>query len=194
MPHFAKSLTALLLLLLLAACASPGGILQHAGSADVFDMRVDTSLDWSRIKGARNELWTIDGTALNSLSIFSGIKPGEHVFLMAREKKNRPDGPWFRTGMRPDEIRDVVLDALRGQNWSNVSADNLRPQRYGDADGLRFELALTNPDGLVYKGSVAAVERGGKLTLLVWKAPTEYYAGRDAEAVGKMFDSLRFVK
>jgi hypothetical protein len=194
MPRFAKTLTALLFLLLLAACASPGGILQHAGSADVFDMRVDTSLDWSRIKGARNELWTIDGTALNSLSIFSGIKPGEHVFLMAREKKSRPDGPWFRTGMRPDEIRDVVLDALRGQNWSNVSADNLRPQRYGDADGLRFELELTNPDGLVYKGSVAAVERSSKLTLLVWKAPAEYYAGRDAEAVGKMFDSLRFVK
>jgi len=196
LPRFATAIAVLLLLLLLllTACASPGGILQHAGNADVFDMRVDTSLDWSRIKGTRQELWTIDGMTLNSLSIFSGIKPGEHVFLMAREKKSRPDGPWFRAGMRPDEIRDTVLDALRGQGWSNVSADNLRPQRYGDADGLRFELQLTNPDGLVYQGSVAAVERGGKLTVLVWKAPAEYYAGRDEVAVGKMFDSLRFVK
>jgi hypothetical protein len=113
---------------------------------------------------------------------------------MAREKKSRPDGPWFRAGMRPDEVQDIIVDALRGQGWANVASRDLRPQRFGDADGLRFELDLTNPDGLVYKGSVAAVERGGKLTVLVWKAPAEYYAGRDADAVGKMFDSLRFVK
>jgi hypothetical protein len=32
------------------------------------------------------------------------------------------------------------------------------------------------------------------LTVLVWKAPAEYYYDRDAAAVGRMFDSLRFVK
>ena len=190
----ARFAVAIALFLLLAACVNPGGVLQHAGSADVFDMRIDTSLDWSRIHGIRNELWTIDGTALNSLSIFSGVKPGEHVFLMSREKTSRPDGPWFRAGMRPDEVRDVVIDALRGQGWANVSSSELRPQRFGDVDGLRFELQLTDPDGLIYEGSVAAAERGGKLTLLVWKAPAEYYAGRDRQAVAKMFDSLRFVK
>jgi hypothetical protein len=96
--------------------------------------------------------------------------------------------------MRPDELRDIVVDALRGQGWADVRSEALRPQRFGDVDGLRFELEMTNPDGLIYKGSVAAVERGGTLDLLVWKAPAEYYAGRDADAVGEMFASLRFVK
>ena len=189
-----KLLFASLLLVVVGACTSPGGVLQQAGGADVFDMHLDSDLKWSRIKSTRQELWTIDGTALNSLSIFSGVKPGEHVFQMLKEKKSRPNGPWFRPGMRPDEVRDIVVDALMGQSWAKVSSDQLRPQRFGDADGLRFEMTLTNPDGLVYKGSVAAVERGGKLTVLVWKAPAEYYYDRDAVAVGKMFDSLRFVR
>jgi hypothetical protein len=182
-----------LVFLLLAACASPGGKLQQAGIANAFGMQLDSALDWSRIKLPRQELWTIDGTALNSLSILAGIKPNEHVFMLAREKKSRPDGPWFRPGMRPDELRDVILDGLRGQGWSNVSAENLRPQRFGNADGLRFELAMTSPDGLLYAGTVAAVEKDGKLNLLLWKAPREHYHGRDADAVGRMLDGMRFV-
>ena len=187
------SCLALAAMLFLAGCASPGGALQKAGAATAFDLQLDSQLDWSRIKGPRQELWTIDGTALNSLSIFSGIKPNEHVFMMAREKKSRPDGPWFRPGMRPDELRDIIVDALRGQGWSNVEAGNLRPQRFGSVDGLRFDLVMTNPDGLMYKGTAAAAEKGGKLTVLLWKAPSENYFDRDAAAVNAMLDGMRFV-
>ncbi len=181
------------LLLLLSSCASPGGTLQRAGSADVFDMQMDTDLNWSRIKGPHQEIWTIDGMALNSLSIFSGVKPGEHVFMMTRERTSRPDGPWFRAGMRPEEIRDIVVDAMQGMRMVNVHSDNLRPQRYGTLDGLRFDFTMTNADGLIYKGTAAAVEKDGKLTLLLWKAPSEYYYGRDIAAVNKMLDNIRFV-
>lgn len=181
------------LVLLLGACANPGGTLQQAGTADVFDMQITTDLNWSRIKSWHQEVWTIDGVALNSLSIFSGVKPGEHVFMKTREKTSRPDGPWFRAGMRPEEIRDITVDALREQQWVNVSSDNLRPQRFGTLDGLRFDLVMTSPNGLIYKGTVAAVEKDGKLTLLFWKAPAEYYYGRDFAAVAKMLDNIKFV-
>ena len=39
-----------------------------------------------------------------------------------------------------------------------------------------------------------AAEREGRLTLLVWIAPAEHYYDRDAEAVSRLFDSLRFVE
>jgi hypothetical protein len=116
------------------------------------------------------------------------------VFLGTRERKGRPDGPWFRPGMRPDEVRDIILDGLRGSGWANVRASNLRPAAFGDVPGLRFELDLDNPSGLVYKGLATAAERDGRLTLLVWIAPAEHYHGRDVDAVSAMFDSLRFVK
>ena len=185
-----------LAILLLAACASggAGGRLQAAGDARVFDLALDTDLDWARLKAPRQEQWTIDGAPLNQLMIISGIRPGEHVFLGAKARRSRPDGPWFRTGMRPDEVRDVVLDGLRGGGWANVRGSALRPANWGPSPGLRFDLALDNPGGLKYRGLATAAERDGRLTLLVWIAPAEHYYERDAEAVSRLFDSLRFVE
>ena len=186
----------LALLATLAACGTGGrgGRLQKAGDADVFDMRMDTSLDWARMRVPRQEMWTIDGEALNRLHIFSKVKPGEHVFLGARERKRRPDGPWYRPGMRPDEVRDIVLDAIRGNGWTRVEATALRPASFGGVEGLRFELSMTSQTGLRYKGMVAAAERDQRLTTLVWAAAEEHYYDRDAKAVSHMFDTLQFVK
>jgi hypothetical protein len=182
-----------LLLALLAACASQGGRLLHAGAANVFDLQLDTSLDWARVRGPRQEMWTIDGAPLNRLHIYSKVKPGEHVFLGSRERRSRPDGPWFRPGMRPDEVRDIMLDALREGQWTRVEATDLRPARFGNVDGLRFELSMSSPTGLRYRGMAAAAENKGRLTVLVWAAASEHYYDRDAKAVSHMFDTLRFV-
>lgn len=179
--------------LLLAACAGAGGTLQPAGRVQVFDLQLETSLDWARIKGARQELWTVDGTPLNQLNIVSRVKPGEHVFQGSKATKRRPDGPWFRPGMRPDEIRDLVADGLALAGWSAVEAQGLRPADFGGVPGLRFELSLANGRGLRYRGQAAAAERDGRLTLLVWLAPEEHYYPRDAGAVSRTLDRLRFL-
>ena len=183
---------AAILMLALSACAT--NTLQRAGTSTVFDLRLDSQLDWARIKGARNESWTIDGTNLNLLRIYSQVKPNEHVFMLRKEKASKPDGPWYRPGMRPDELRDLLLDGMREQGSVNVSASALRPHDFGGAQGVRFDIALSSTNGLNYKGTVAAVERNGTLTSLVWSAPSEYYYGRDAAAVNHMLDSMRFVQ
>ncbi|HEU0152784.1 MAG TPA: hypothetical protein VFQ84_05495 [Arenimonas sp.] len=191
-----RIVTLALAVAVLAACATggAGGRLQTAGDARVFDLALDTELDWARLKAPRQEQWTIDGAPLNQLMIISRIKPGEHVFLGAKARRSRPDGPWFRAGMRPDEVRDIVLDGLRGGGWANVRGSDLRPATWGPTPGLRFDLALDNPGGLQYRGLATAAEHDGRLTLLVWIAPAEHYYGRDAEAVSRLFDSLRFVE
>ena len=183
----------LLLVLMLAGCAG-NQLLKANTGIQVFDMQLDTSLDWARVKRPRQELWTIDGMPLNRFVIISAIKPDEHVFLLTREKKHRPDGPWYRPGMRPDEIRDVVLDALREGGWSNVQSSNLRPANFGGVPGLRFDATLTEQNGLIYKGTFGAAEHNGRLTQFFWMAPAEYYYDRDVVAVNKMIDSIRFVK
>jgi hypothetical protein len=184
---------ALMLLLALAGCGG-NRLLKASTGIEVFDMTLDTGLDWARIKRPRQELWTIDGMPLNRFVVISGIKPNEHVFLTSREKKRRPDGPWYRPGMRPDEIRDVVLDALREGGWSNVQSSNLRPANFGGVAGLRFDAVLTEQNGLIYKGTFGAAEHNGRLTQFFWMAPAEYYYDRDITAVNKMIDSIRFVK
>lgn len=181
-------------ILILASCAGQGGRLVPAGDGvRVFDMRVDTSMDWARIRQPRMELWTIDGLPLNEFVFVSAVKPGEHVFLVARERKRRPDGPWYRSGMRPDEIRDVILDGLRQEGWTQVLATGLRPVRFGSSPGLRFEADLTHVGGLRYRGMFGALERNGRLTHFLWLAPAEHYYPRDASAVARMFDSMTIV-
>jgi hypothetical protein len=96
--------------------------------------------------------------------------------------------------MRPDEIRDVVLDALREGGWSNVQSSNLRPAIYGGVAGLRFDATMTERNGLIYKGTFGAAEHDGRLTQFFWMAPAEYYYDRDVVAVNKMIDSIRFTK
>ena len=117
------------LVALLAGCASSGRLVTAAEGVRVFDLQFDTGLDWARSRQPRVELWTIDGLPLNEFVVISKVRPNEHVFLAARERKSRPDGPWYRAGMRPDEIRDLLLDALRGDGWSHVAASKLRPAR-----------------------------------------------------------------
>lgn len=188
-----RLLVLLMLATLLASCATgPGGKLQAKGTSTVFDMTLDSSLDWARIKSRRQEVWTIDGLQLNRLIIFSKTKPNEHVFQMLRERKSRPDGPWYRPGMRLDELEKLVTDGLADQQWVGVNTTNLRPHAFGAVEGLRFDLQMTNPNGLIYRGTAAVAERNNLLTVLVWMAPKEHYYGRDMAAVNSMLDGMRF--
>jgi len=185
----------ILVILLSAACASTSGKLIKANtSARVFDMEFDTSLDWAKDRFGRYELWTVDGPYLNSLWTISKIRPKEHVFLTSRERKSRPDGAFYRTGLRPDELKDLIADAFRGQGYANVETSGLRPASIAGASGIRFEIKQTNAIGLNYAGTVLAIEKDDKLTLIFWEAPVEHYYGRDIEAVNKLMDSVRFVK
>jgi hypothetical protein len=181
-------------LLALAGCAGGGSgrLVKARQDIKVFDLVVDSDLDWARWRAPREEVWTIDGVPLNRFVVVSRIRNNEHVFLQARARSRRPDGPWFRPGMRADEVRDVVLDAMRQDGWSRVSATNLRPARYGSVDGLRFDAEMTAGNGLNYRGTFGAAERKGRLTLFFWMAPVEYYHGRDVAAVERMFQSIQF--
>jgi hypothetical protein len=192
-PNLARPVAMLLVLLLLAACATgPGGKFQPRGVTTAFDMTLESDLDWARVKSRRAELWTIDGLLLNRLMIFSKVAPGEHVFQRAKERRSRPDGPWYRAGMRLDELQQLVVDGLVDQDWVGVTPANLRPHDFGGVEGARFDLRMTHADGLVYEGTAAVAERDGHLTVLVWLAPKEHYHGRDIAAVNQMLDGMRF--
>ena len=179
-----------MLLSLLTACG--GGRLVQPGTAEAGDIVVDTPLAWSRFTFSRYQIWTVDGIALNRLYFIPSVRNGEHVFLERRATKRRPDGPVYRTGMRPDEIRDLLLDAFSEGGAVGVASGELRPARFGDRDGLRFEFSASTDTGLLYRGQALAAERGDTLAVLVWMAPTEFYYDRDVAGVTRLLDSARF--
>lgn len=174
----------------LVACAS-GGRLQTAGRTEVLGMAVDTSLDWARYAAPRQEAWTIDGTALNQLRWIAATRPGEHVFHIGRERRDIPQSAWYRPGLRPDALHELLLAALREQGWADVASTDLRPARFGTVEGLRFEFTMASQRGLRYAGTAAMFERDGRLTTIYWQAPVEHYHARDAAAVAALIDSIQ---
>jgi hypothetical protein len=185
-----RALIAWTLLSLLTACG--GGRLVQPGTAQAGDIVVDTPLAWSRFTFPRYQIWTIDGIALNRLYFIPSVRNGEQVFLERRASKRHPDGPVYRTGMRPDEIRDLLLDAFSESGAVGVTSGELRPARFGGHDGLRFEFQASTDTGLLYRGQALAAERGDTLAVVVWMAPAEYYYDRDAANVSRLLDSARF--
>ena len=180
------------LLSTLAACAGGGGRLVKPGpNAAGGKLMIDSEMEWTRMSASRYQLWTMDGELLNRLYLVPRVREREFIFLGQRQTKRRPDGAFYHRGLRADELRDLILDGLRASGTANVEATDLRPARFGNRDGLRFEFSLANSEGLRYRGMAAAFEHEKGLALAIFLAPSEHYYPRDAEKVSKMLETLR---
>ena len=180
------------LAVLLAACAAGGPLVtpgtQRVGSR----LTIDAGMEWTRMQGMREQLWTIDGPQLNSLHLIPQVREREFIFLGQRQTRRRPDGAFYRRGMRSDELRDLIVDGLRASGAVNVAVSNLRPADFGGREGLRFEMAMDTEAGLKYQAMAAAFEHENGLALALFYAPTEYYYPRDQARVSAMLDTLRW--
>lgn len=184
---------AAMLAALLASCASSGGPLVQSGTNSVGShLSIDAGMEWTRMAGLREQLWTLDGPQLNSLHLIPYVRDGEFIFLGKRQTKRRPDGAFYHRGMRADEIRDLIADGMRSAGAVNVVASNLRPADFGGREGLRFELAMASESGLKYRAMAAAFEHEDGLALALFYAPAEYYYPRDTTKVSAMLDTLRW--
>lgn len=180
------------LLLALTACGGAGGRLVKPGPNPAGGkLVIDSEMEWTRMSAPRYQLWTMDGELLNRLYLVHRVREREFIFLGQRQTKRRPDGAFYHRGLRADELRDLILDGLRASGTANVQATDLRPARFGNRDGLRFEFSLANPEGLRYRGMAAAFEHEKGLALAIFLAPAEHYYPRDAEKVSKMLETLR---
>jgi hypothetical protein len=187
-----RPLALVALLLALAACAGSGGRLVKPGPNPAGGrLMIDSEMEWTRMSASRYQLWTMDGELLNRLYLIPRVREREFIFLGQRQTRRRPDGAFYHRGLRADELRDLILDGLRASGTANVEATNLRPARFGNRDGLRFEFSLANPEGLRYQGMAAAFEHDKGLALAIFLAPGEHYYPRDAEKVSKMLETLR---
>ena len=192
MKHWIRGLIVAALTLLLAACASGGPLVTPGRTTAGGNLSIEAGMEWTRMGGMREQLWTIDGPQLNSLHLIANVREREFIFLGDRQTTRRPDGAFYNRGMRADELRDLIVDGMRAAGAVNVVASNLRPVDFGGREGLRFEMAMDNEAGLKYRAMAAAFEHDKGLALALYYAPTEYYYPRDEAKVGAMLDTLRW--
>lgn len=186
------TLTIACLMLSLVSCSSGGPLVRPGPNTAGGKLMIDSEMEWTRIYSAsRYQLWTMDGELLNRLYLIPTVRAKEFIFLGERQTKRRPDGAFYQRGLRPDELRDLILDGLRAAGTANVEARNLRPTTFGSREGLRFEFSLANEEGLKFQGMAAAFEHEKGLSLAIFMAPTEYYYPRDEAKVSRMLNTLR---
>lgn len=192
MKHWIRGLIVAALTLLLAACASGGPLVTPGRTTAGGNLSIEAGMEWTRMGGMREQLWTIDGPQLNSLHLIANVREREFIFLGERQTTRRPDGAFYHRGMRADELRDLIADGMRAAGAVNVVASNLRPVDFGGREGLRFEMAMDNQAGLKYRAMAAAFEHENGLALALFYAPAEYYYPRDEAKVSAMLDTLRW--
>jgi hypothetical protein len=178
----------LALALLLSGCAATN--LVKPGPAEVArGIAVDTPVEWARFHAGASgiEWWTRDGLLLNRLQFGAGIEAGQHVFTRRKAPRKQPEGPYFQPGMDANAVQQLIVDAWRAQGFVDPVADGLRPARFGNADGLRFEARMASSDGLVYRASVLAAESGRRLYYIIYLAPGEHYYERDLGNAERIF-------
>lgn len=180
-----------LLCAMLAACASGGALVTRGPTTAGGKLMIDSEMEWTRMAMSRYQLWTIDGELLNRLYLIPNVREREFIFLGQRQTKRRPDGAFYKRGLREDELRDLILDGLRASGVVNLESRDLRPAKFGNRDGLRFEFSMANEEGLKYRGMAAAFEHEKGLALALYMAPSEFYYPRDEAKVAKMLDTLR---
>ena len=112
---------------------------------------VEPQIAWSAATGGQWEIWTVDGPSLQSVQFLKGLEDGEALFRGKDEEKR----PKFRKTMTASEIMELVVDSVSVVGGQKVNALNLRPEKFGAAQGFRFEMAYLAQTGLEKRATVA---------------------------------------
>jgi hypothetical protein len=189
--RFAPPALAAAALLFLNGCATPEytdiGATQTIGLPD--GISVSPQIEWGQanMAGFRGTLWTVDGTGLDALLFF--------VAQTGRPLIERPSGETdrhvYQASMLPEDVMELTAANFEKVGYLQVKTSNLRPAAFGSAKGFRFEMTFTNKAGLQMNGMALACQRDGKLDMIVFVAPAEYYFGHYAPVVEKIFNSVQ---
>ncbi len=181
----------------LSGCAT-GYSLVAAGPVIVQDLSVRADAGWNKAPGmhtpsVRNgaATWTKDGMLLDRLVISPAIPDGQPI-MVSRDKSAAL--PVFRAEMLPNELEELVESSvvkMFGEGNAVVSTANLRPYRYGEINGIRFDIDAIVTDSPHYRGTVGAFVAAKNLYLMYFLAAVPHYYDKHIAAADAVIGSAR---
>ena len=166
-----KKLLLLLMVLVLAACASVRKIESGTHAIDErMALQIEgpwNHIDFPGIKPA--QVWTMEGIHVDELLIYSDIKDGEAMHSSAASA-NKKDVT-FRTTMQTEELVSM-FEAVLTRDGSTFKLVKIAPQDFGGKKGFAFEFERTvKVSNVVQQGmGFGAVDKGA-LFAVVYVAP-----------------------
>lgn len=176
----------------LTACAT-GPQLAPAGPYETKAYTVNLLSEWNAlpVRTDRNQRATVltkDGPGLNAVYLFSDMKPGDALYNQVR--RDRPV-PKFNLDMSDLEMVELVTSSLeRGARIKGLATQNIRPDTFAGNDAIRFDMTGTTISGLNIEGSALLAVIDGKFNLILFIAPSEYYADKYRGDVDAIFASV----
>ncbi len=153
--------------------------------ADLYE--VDPQIAWSATSHGKWEIWTVDGPNLEALQFLKGLADGEPLFAaQGGEKRAR-----FDKTMSPNEIVEFIVDSLAATGAQKVQATGLRPAKFGNADGFRFELSYQTQSGLSKKAIAAGAVVKEHLYLIVYSGLAQHYFPKHRDHAEAVIRSVR---
>jgi len=177
--------------LLLAGCVSVTGI-DAAKPVMVGDgITVNPQVAWASVSlpNVSDVFWTIDGIGLDELHFYTGIAPGQP--LMKIPGKTAAEVGTYAATMLPNDVMDLLASSLEKENYQTVHSSGLTPVTIGSHAAFRFNLTFSTPSGLEMQGTALAIQQNGKLDVILFLAPREYYFAHCQPIVDKIFASVQ---
>ena len=152
------------------------------GPQEYNGLKIKTSQAWNLAPNAatpaarsESKLWTQDGILLDRIMIIPGVPSGESLFKPLSSDQALPV---FQTDMLPNEIEELTESSivkLFGESSAAVDTANLRPHKFGDRNGILFDLIVAVSDGPNYRGVAGAIIAEERLYLIFYLGAEPYY-------------------
>ena len=186
-----RKLASLAICAVLAGCAGFQAIEPNQQVSVGGDITLVSQVAWSQATQQTNfgPVWTIDGIGLNELRFYTGIAPTRPIMYV--DGVAFRDLPKYDGTMLPNDVVDLFVSTMDKFGHQQIRTEALRPAPFGPLTGFRFDYSYATRDGLLMKGMVLAAQRSGKLDLIMFSAPSEYYFDRYAPTVEQIFASIR---
>jgi hypothetical protein len=153
--------------------------------ADLYTVEPQTR--WSALTDGKWEIWTVDGAGLEAIQFLTGLEDGEPLFRTSDAQKRMT----FRKTMSPSELAELLTDGLTSIGVQNIAVTNLRPQKFGSADGFRCDLTFVTKNGLEKQGMAAGGTMNARLYLVLYTgAKLHYYEAHRGHAE-RIIQSIR---
>jgi len=192
-------LTISLAVALLAGCVTPFALVNPERQTVGDVISVQPGMKWNKLTShnyqGKVEVWTLDGTVLNTLVFFTGVPDGEPLFtrrVMGSDPGEKP--PVFKSSMNPIEIQEL-LEATVARFFQTTLAEgrNLKSVPIADGKGFRFETRMVGRDEVERAGVFVGTIRNRKLYGAWFQGAKLHYFDRYLPEFDGMLATVRLV-
>lgn len=183
-----KALACGVALVALAGCGGATAVTGPFKIGNSYDVNLNKT--WSSVTlfnlNKEVKYLTIDGPFLNNFYLTEGLAVGRS--MVRAPLKSRPM-PIVKRDMSETELAEFVIDTVAAFGYEGVASQNLRPAKFGGADAVKFDITAKTDAGLNILGTAQVALVAGKVHVMLFLAPGEYYYPNLLAEVNSVFGS-----